>query len=132
MRIVTMSPVSYRGFTLVEVLVAVFLFTFAIAMSSEFISSGVKSNQEMNHPERWLNYLVAVEKAFQALPQDHPYLSQGVHDNPFPEIQLPEFVTLLSVRWDLTQSEEKVGRARFTAVIKDGNKRQWSIYRQVK
>ena len=117
------------AFTLIEVMVALVVFSLMVGLSSRFISTGMQYSYVNERVEPWLVYMEEVTTAFQAAPKSATLLSLGDHENPFPHLHQPDDFT--SLKLELRESEVSgLKIAIFTAVNQHQKEIVWRIYRK--
>lgn len=116
------------GFTLIEVLISVVIFSLAIGLSSNLIATGMKQ-PFISHPvEPWLNFMVESTQALAALPAQSP-LTVGNHSNPLPIRPVPDNLKSWKIEWKNSQLPG-VKYAIFSVEVKGRSKIFWRVYRK--
>jgi len=122
------SATSIRsGFTLIEVMVALVVFSVLIGMSSQFVASGVNHPFISDRVEPWLGFMEESNIRLKKLPHGSALLSSGVHDDPFPEIIKPTALATWKLEWN---SSNLAGYqvASFSALTQQNKHIEWHVY----
>lgn len=78
-----MNPSKQTGFSLIETLVAVFIFSISVYMASLFIQISVARPFSLVPPEKWTAVMDLSRQRFLALPNGHSLLQPGKYETPF-------------------------------------------------
>ena len=115
------------GFTLIEVMVALIVFSVLVGMSSQFVASGVKYPFVADRVEPWLGFMEESSQALKKLPHHSALLSAGTHNDPFPEIRKPAVLDTWKLEW---KSCNLAGYrvARFSAQTHHNKLIEWHVY----
>ena len=117
------------GFTLIEVLISIVIFSLAIGLSSSLVATGMKY-PFISHPvEPWLNFMIESTQAITVLPADSA-LTSGKHSNPLPITPVPDNLKSWKIEWKNSQLPG-VKYAIFSAEVKGISNINWRIYRKL-
>jgi prepilin-type N-terminal cleavage/methylation domain-containing protein len=115
------------GVTLIEVMVALVVFSFLIGLSSRFVVSAVDRPYVLNRVEPWLTFIEQTYQSMARLSDDSTLLLPGRHTDPFPGLTQPPDLTAWWLDWEDTNLDE-VMAARFTATTIQGRTIEWYLY----
>jgi len=119
------------GYTLVEVMVAMIIFSLLIGLSGKFISAGLKQSFAGEPVEPWLLYIGEVTTTLQTLPDDSALFISGIHKTPFSLDSQPNDFKALKMEW-MNSEYPGLKTAVFTATNQQHKEITWNIYRKVK
>jgi prepilin-type N-terminal cleavage/methylation domain-containing protein len=115
------------GFTLIEVMVALVIFSVLVGMSSQFVASGVKYPFVADRVEPWLGFMEESSQALKELPHQSALLSPGTHNDPFPGIKKPTVLDTWKLEWQSSNLDGyKAGF--FSARTKHNQLFEWHVY----
>jgi prepilin-type N-terminal cleavage/methylation domain-containing protein len=115
------------GFTLIEVMVALVIFSVLVGMASQFVASGVKYPFVADRVEPWLGFMEESSQALKKLPHHSALLSSGTHTDPFPGIKKPAVLSFWKLEW---KSSNLAGYqvACFSAQTQHNKLIEWHVY----
>lgn len=117
------------AFTLVEVMVAMVIFSLLIGLSGRFISAGLKQSYVGERVEPWLFYIGEVTTMLQKLPDDSNLLLPGIHNSPFALNSEPNDFKSLKLEW-INSGHSGLKIAICTATNQQQIEIIWNIYRK--
>ncbi len=116
-----------KGFTLIEVMIAMVVFSMLVGMGSRFISTGISQPFVADRVEPWLQLMENSRVSLQKLPLDSPLLTPGIHKDPFPDINRPSMMSGWQLEWEET-SLEGFQAAHFSATTKQNRIIDWHVF----
>lgn len=118
-----------RGFTLIEVMIALVVFSVLVGMGSRFVAGGISQPFVADRVEPWLRLMENSRIALQKLPPDSGLLASGIHTEPFPELGRPDMLSHWQLEW-VSTSLEGVQAARFSAETKHNRTIEWYVFQK--
>lgn len=116
-----------RGFTLMEVMIALVVFSVLVGMGSRFISAGISQPFVADRVEPWLRLMESSRVALQKLTPGSRLLAPGIHKDPFPDLDKPAMLSHWQLEW-ISTSLEGVQAARFSAMTKHNRTIEWHVF----
>ena len=118
-----------RGVTLLEVMISLIIFSSLVGLSSKYVNSVTNRPFIMYRVEPCLVFMERVSQALEELPDDSNLLQDGVHDNPFPDINQPRNIKSLRLEW-IDNNLERYGTAKFTATTNLDKTIEWYVNKE--
>lgn len=117
-----------KGVTLIEVMIAMIVFSSAIGLVSGIVQKGINRPFLVYGVEPWLRLVEESSNAIQNLPVGFEPSSITLKTQALNQIQKPLDLESWDLNWQLNQ-EAGVHIAAFSATSTTGKSFQWNIYR---
>lgn len=118
------------GFTLIEVMTALVVFSFLVGLGTQFVASGTALPFVSDRVEPWLGFLEESSTTLRKLPAHSPLWNPGVYEDPFPAISKPPALSSWKLAW-VSTNLAGYRAARFSAVTRQNKTIEWYVYTRV-
>lgn len=118
-----------KGTSLIEVMVAISVFSVVLGISSELVATGLKLPFAIVNLDSWSNFMEDSILVLRKEPEDSDIFKQVLVKDPFPKMKKPEDLSLWTLEWkpnNLTGYKT----AFFRAKSKYGFEVNWRTYKK--
>lgn len=119
-----------KAITLIEVMVALIIFSSMIGMASDYVSSALTRPFVTDRAESWLVFMDQVNQTLQELPLESPLIGNSIHSNPFPDIDKPGSLKTWQLKW-VENNLNNYATAQFTATTHQNRSIEWTVHKKI-
>lgn len=118
-----------KGFSLIEAMIALMLFSMAIYFAGMFVTSSMNRPFIRSSPDRWNQFMMEISTQYLQLSGEHSMLATGSYENPFQSKETPTDFKSLILK-TVPSPDHLLICGKFTAFTTNDHQLEWKVCRE--